>query len=224
MSGIDVSLEDRSVKSFVKMKGSIYSFFKRMMDILLSALSLIVLSPVFLIVSILIAVFGGRGAVFYSHERIGLNGELFRMYKFRSMREGINLADVVSKEELELYYREYKLQNDPRVTRIGGFLRKTSLDELPQLLNILKGDMSFVGPRPVTYEETLLYGDRRDELLHVKPGLTGYWQAYARNSVSYTNGKRQEMELYYVDHQSLWLDIKIIFKTFETVLTKKNAF
>ncbi|MBQ1412689.1 MAG: sugar transferase [Clostridia bacterium] len=179
---------------------------------------------VLLMISFVIAIFDRNGAVIYSHDRIGLHGVPFKMFKFRNMREGVNLEDVVSEEELEDYYKEYKLQNDPRITRIGGFLRKTSLDELPQLINILKGDMSFIGPRPVTYEETLFYGENRDELLSVKPGLTGYWQAYARNSVSYSNEKRQEMELYYVRNQSLRLDIKIFFKTIETVLLRKNAF
>lgn len=203
---------------------SVYSVVKRTFDILFSFMLLILLLPVLLMISLVIGIFDRNGAVIYYHDRIGLQGVLFKMYKFRSMREGVNLEDVVSEEELENYYKEYKLQNDPRVTRIGGFLRKTSLDELPQLINILKGDMSFIGPRPVTYEETLFYGENRDELLSVKPGLTGYWQAYARNSVSYSNGKRQEMELYYVRNQSLRLDIKIFFKTIETVLLRKNAF
>lgn len=207
-----------------KVRHSGYSVLKRTFDVVMSGVLLIVLSPVFLLISPLIVFFGGKGSVIYSHERIGLHGDSFKMYKFRSMREGVALADVVSQEELENYYKEYKLQNDPRITKIGGFLRKTSLDELPQLVNILKGDMSFIGPRPVTYEETLFYGENRDKLLSVKPGLTGYWQAYARNSVSYANGKRQEMELYYVHNRSFWLDIQIFFKTFETVLLKKNVF
>lgn len=203
---------------------SVYGVVKRTFDILFSLMLLIVLLPVFLIILLLIVVFGGNGSVIYSHERIGLHGVPFEMYKFRSMREGVNLEDVVSEEELENYYKEYKLQNDPRITGIGRILRKTSLDELPQLFNILKGNMSFIGPRPVTFEETLFYGESRDELLSVKPGLTGYWQAYARNSVSYGNGKRQEMELYYVRNRSIWLDVKIFFKTFETVLLRKNVF
>ena len=211
-------------KHKIHKQSSVYRVIKRTFDILFSFMLLILLLPILLMISFVIAIFDRNGAVIYSHDRIGLHGVLFKMYKFRSMREGVNLEDVVSEEELENYYKEYKLQNDPRVTRIGGFLRKTSLDELPQLINILKGNMSFIGPRPVTYEETLFYGENRDELLSVKPGLTGYWQAYARNSVSYGNGKRQEMELYYVRNQSLRLDIKIFFKTIETVLLRKNAF
>lgn len=107
-----------------------------------------------------------------------------------------------------------------RVTGIGKILRKTSLDELSQLINIIKGDMSIVGPRPVLLEETYLYGADRDRLLSVKTGLTGYWQAYARNNADYESGERQRMELYYIDNMSPWLDIKIIFKTVEAVVRK----
>ena len=226
MDNIDSEImsDDLQAEQKTKINLSFYKGFKRIFDLFLSTLSLIGLLPVLLIVSLSIALFGGKGKIFYAHERIGLHGKPFRMYKFRSMREGVSLADVASPKELESYYKEYKLQNDPRVTKIGGFLRKTSLDELPQLINILKGDMSFIGPRPVTYEETLFYGENRDTLLSVKPGLTGYWQAYARNAVSYANGKRQEMELYYVENQSLRLDIIIFFKTFGTVLSKKNSY
>jgi len=119
--------------------------------------------------------------------------------------------------------KEYKLQNDPRVTKIGRLLRKSSIDEFPQLINVIKGDMHFVGPRPLVEEETYLYGENREKLLSVKPGLTGYWQAYARNAVGYGNGKRQEMELFYVENRSFWMDIKIILATVVRVLRGEGA-
>lgn len=147
------------------------------------------------------------------------------MYKFRSMKETKqDLKDLLTKEQYEEYLKEYKLDNDPRITKIGNILRKTSLDELPQLLNILKGEMSFVGPRPIIEEEFINYSSQeKEKLLSVKPGLTGYWQAYARNNATYQTGKRQEMELYYIDNASLLLDIRILVKTVHTVLTREGA-
>ena len=119
------------------------------------------------------------------------------------------------------FQKTHKLQNDPRITKIGNFLRKTSLDELPQVINILKGEMSFVGPRPVVEKEVEDYGKNKDKFLSVKPGLTGYWQVNGRSNTTYE--ERMEMELYYVDNCSLWLDIKIFFKTFITVFKKEGA-
>ena len=124
---------------------------------------------------------------------------------------------------MEQYRTEFKIDNDPRITKIGNVLRKLSLDELPQLFNILKGDISIVGPRPIVEKETQIYGKDVEKLLSVKPGLTGYWQAYARNNATYESGERQKMEMYYVDNNSLWLDIKILFKTVISVLKKEGA-
>lgn len=109
---------------------------------------------------------------------------------------------------MEQYIKEFKIDDDPRVTNIGAFLRRTSLDELPQLLNVLKGDLSIVGPRPIVEKETEMYGEQIAKFLSVKPGLTGYWQAYGRSNISYENGERQRMEMYYIENRSLWLDIK----------------
>jgi lipopolysaccharide/colanic/teichoic acid biosynthesis glycosyltransferase len=134
-----------------------------------------------------------------------------------------DLEKILTPEQYAQYQREFKIENDPRVTKIGNILRKTSLDELPQLLNILRGDLSLVGPRPIVEKETEVYGDELGHFLSVRPGLTGYWQAYARNNATYESGERQKMELYYADHQSLWLDIRILFKTVGAVLKRDGA-
>ena len=201
----------------------VYHFIKRAIDIVCSALGILVLLPVFLIVGFLVKWEDG-GKVFYGHLRVGQNGKKIRVYKFRSMKMNVgNLEKLLTPEQLEQYKKEFKIDNDPRITRIGNFIRKTSIDELPQLLNILTGDISIVGPRPIVEKETEIYGDDIAKLLSVKPGLTGYWQAYARNNATYESGERQKMEMYYVDNNSLWLDIKILFKTVESVLKKEGA-
>ena len=185
---------------------------------------LILLLPVFAIISILVKAEDG-GNVFYKHNRIGMNGKKIGVYKFRSMKLNADkLEDVLTPEQLEEYKREFKIENDPRITKIGNFLRKSSLDELPQLINILKGDLSVIGPRPIVEPELQRYNEAdRRKFLSVKPGLTGYWQAYARNNATYESGERQKMELYYVDHACVWLDIKILFKTVISVLKRDGA-
>ena len=203
----------------------IYAFIKRMIDILLSAIGSLVLLPVFLIISILIILDDG-GSPLYSHSRIGKNGKKIKVYKFRSMRtDAGELEDLLTPEQLEQYQKEFKIDNDPRITKIGNFTRKTSIDELPQILNILKGDMSIIGPRPLVEKEIKqCYNDEQiAKFLSVKPGLTGYWQAYARNNATYESGERQKMEMNYVDNQSLLLDIRIFFKTIISVLKKEGA-
>ncbi len=201
----------------------IYLFIKRCIDIVLSLLAIIILSPVFLILMILVVADDG-GSPFYGHERIGKNGKRIKVYKFRSMKKDAgDLEQLLTPEQLEQYKREFKIDNDPRITRIGQILRTTSLDELPQLFNILGGSLSIVGPRPIVEKETLVYGKDIGKFLSVKPGLTGYWQAYARNNATYESGERQQMEMYYVDHHSLILDIKIVFKTFTSVLKREGA-
>ncbi len=201
-------------------KFSFYLFVKRVVDIVGSALGLIVLSPLFLFIAIAIKV-DSKGAVFYKHKRVGQFGKELYIFKFRSMKTNAdNLEEMLSPEELEIFMSEFKLENDPRITKVGNFLRKTSLDELPQLLNILKGDLTLIGPRPIVEEELENYGDDVDKLLSITPGLTGYWQAYARNDAVYATGERQKMELYYVDNRSFLLDVKIFFMTFISVFKK----
>lgn len=161
----------------------------------------------------------------YGQIRIGKNGKPFKMWNFRSMyKNSDRMIDQLTPEQKKQYYTEFKIDNDPRITKIGNFLRKTSLDELPQLFNVLFNDMSLIEPRPLIESEIQMnYADTYQELLSVKPGVTGYWQAYARNNATYQSGERQEMELYYVHHASAWLDIKILFKTVITVLKREGA-
>lgn len=200
----------------------VYMFSKRTADIVFSLCGMMILFPVFLILGAMVYV-SDPGPVFFKHERLGRNGKKIKVWKFRSMR--VNSEEIFANftdGQKEEFYREFKLENDPRVTKIGHFLRKSSLDELPQLLNILKGDLSFVGPRPIVEEELEKYGNKKEQFLSVKPGLTGYWQANGRNLVNYENG-RKEMELYYVEHQNLMLDIKILFQTVGAVVKGKGA-
>ncbi len=201
-----------------------YRFIKRFFDLTASLTALILLSPVFLVVAML--VYRADGApVFYRHRRVGRGGKPLWVFKFRSMKRNADaLTSMLTDEQLAQYRREFKIDNDPRITRIGAFLRRTSLDELPQLLNILRGEMSVIGPRPITAEELDQYTPvQQEKLLSMKPGLTGYWQAYARNHATYATGTRQKMEMYYVENASLWLDIRILFKTIVTVVTGDGA-
>jgi lipopolysaccharide/colanic/teichoic acid biosynthesis glycosyltransferase len=209
---------------FYKVNASLgYRFIKRLGDIVFSLIMIVVLSPLLLILMLLVFL-GDGGNPFYAHKRIGYKGERIRVYKFRSMRQDAgDLKKLLTPEQLEQYRREFKIDDDPRITKIGNVLRKTSLDELPQLFNILGGSLSLVGPRPIVEKETQIYGDQIGKLLSVKPGLTGYWQAYARNNATYESGERQEMEMYYVDHCGVWMDIKILFKTVGSVLKKEGA-
>lgn len=186
----------------------IFFFIKRCIDIILSLLGLIILSPVFLLIAILIKK-EDHGNVFYKHKRIGHMNKDIYIYKFRSMTNKYKTFDefyqTLSIEQKEEWDENFKLENDPRITKIGNFLRKTSLDELPQIINILKGDMSIIGPRPVVDDEIEKYGKDKAKFLSVKPGLTGYWAANGRSATTYED--RINMELYYVDHCSLLLDI-----------------
>ena len=207
-----------------RLKTKSYLFIKRLFDFLASLAALILLSPLMLILAILVYL-DDPGKVFYGHLRIGKNGKPFKVWKFRSMYMNADkMIDLLTPEQGKQYYTEFKIDNDPRITKIGNFLRKTSLDELPQLFNVLCNDMSLVGPRPLIESEIqTYYADMYDTLLAVKPGVTGYWQAYARNNATYQSGERQKMEMYYVHNASLWLDIKILFKTIGSVLKKQGA-
>ena len=202
----------------------IFFFIKRCIDIILSLLGLIILSPVFLLIAILIKK-EDHGNVFYKHKRIvHMNKDIY-IYKFRSMTNKYKTFDefyqTLSDEQKQEWDENFKLENDPRITKIGNFLRKTSLDELPQIINILKGDMSVIGPRPVVNDEIEKYGNQKAKFLSVKPGLTGYWAANGRSATTYED--RIKLELYYIDHCSLLLDIKIFFKTILSVLKKEGA-
>ena len=222
MNGVSTDFQSDGEMIEVR-SGIIYRFIKRTFDFIISGLSLILLSPIFLLIAVLIK-FDSKGKVFYKHKRIGKNGEYIYLYKFRSMysdsKERLEkmLEDPKIRKEWE---ENYKLDNDPRITKIGSFLRKTSLDELPQLFNILVGDMSIVGPRPVIDDEIKKYGSNKDKLLSVTPGLTGWWACNGRSCTSYED--RMKLELYYVDHRSILLDIKAIIKTAISVIKKDGA-
>lgn len=198
-----------------------YQIIKRGLDIVLSACALLVLAPLMLLICILIRI-DSKGPAIFVHNRIGKNGRPLPLYKFRSMYMNAEamIADFTPEQKAE-WEQNFKLDNDPRITRIGRILRKTSLDELPQLLNIAKGDLSIVGPRPVVTDELEKYGKNKEKFLSVTPGLTGYWQAYARSNCSYE--QRMEMELYYVENANLLWDIKIVFATVGAVIKGRGA-
>lgn len=199
----------------------LYSVTKKSMDLILSFIGLILLIPVFLILAILVKL-DSKGPVFYAHTRKGKNRSDIKIYKFRTMYSNSDeIFESFSDEQKEEYYKNFKLDNDPRVTRIGDFLRRTSLDEIPQLANVLKGDLSLVGPRPIVEKEICKYGQYADKLFSVIPGITGYWQSHGRSDTSYE--ERIEMDMYYIDNRSILLDIKIMFKTVISVIKKEGA-
>lgn len=204
----------------------VYEFFKRFADIVGSFLGIIVFSIPMIIVAIAIKV-DSQGPVIFKDKRVGKGGKLVNIYKFRSMYVDAEqkLNDYLTPEQLEQWKKERKIDNDPRITKVGKFIRKTSLDELPQLFNIFIGNMSVWGNRPISKMELdTWYADEQKELLlKVKPGLTGYWQAYGRSDVTFESGERQKLDLVYVEKRSTWLDIKIFFRTIYIVLTGKGA-
>lgn len=220
---VSESLEQSTLE--IKKPSGIYLCLKRVMDLSGAIVGLIIFSPIFLLISILYMTGDNKGPVFFKQIRMGKNGEEFHIYKFRSMivnaEEKLRSNEVLYKKYID---NNYKLEpsEDPRITKVGQFLRKTSLDELPQFLNVLKGDMSLVGPRPVVQEELVEYGERKDEFLSVKPGLTGYWQVSGRSDVGYP--ERVDLELYYAYNASLWLDIKILLLTVKDVVVGKGAY
>ena len=198
----------------------LYLFFKRAMDIV-GSLGLIILSPIFLIVSVLIKLEDPKGNIFFSQERNGLNGKTFNMYKFRSMVHNAEELLEGLMEQNEQSGPAFKMKDDPRITKIGKFIRKTSIDELPQLINILKGDMSIVGPRPPIPREVEQYTEYQLQRLLVKPGLTCYWQVGGRNEIGFDEWV--ELDIKYIEERNLWIDIKLIFKTVFVLFGDKNA-
>lgn len=199
----------------------VYDFFKRALDIVCSLLAIILFSWLFIILFAVIRL-TSKGPAIFVHKRVGKNGKEIGIYKFRSMVMNAEemIKDFTPEQKAE-FEKNFKLENDPRITKVGKFIRKTSLDELPQLFNILKGDLSIVGPRPITEAETEFFGNYKDLLLSVKPGLTGFWAASGRSNVAYS--RRRAMEIYYVKNRSFLLDIKIIFKTVLSVFKSEGA-
>lgn len=189
-------------------------YFKRILDLIISFLVLPLFIFIYFIVALLIYI-EDQGKIFYNSHRLGKNGEVFVMYKFRSMQE--NAPDIRKDDGSTFNSKE-----DPRLTKVGKFIRKTSLDETPQILNVIKGEMSIIGPRPDLPGQKKLYKDNEERKLEVKPGITGYNQAYFRNNIPWK--KRIEKDIYYIDHLTFIFDIKIIFKTIISILKTENIY
>lgn len=205
----------------IQKRDTVYRVVKRVIDVTIASIAMIVLSPIFAIIAIAVKL-ESEGPVFFKHTRIGKDGKIIKLYKFRSMV--INAEELIKSftpEQMKEFKENFKLENDPRITKVGKILRKTSLDELPQLFNILKGELSIIGPRPVIGEELEKYGENKSKFLSVTPGLTGYWAANGRSNTSYD--ERMKMELYYIDNMSWKMDIKVFFKTIISVLKKEGA-
>ena len=202
-------------------EGPIYLFFKRAMDIIGSLCGIILLSPLLIIVALAIKIEDPKGSIFFSQQRCGKDNKLFPMYKFRSM---VSNAEELLEELMEHNEMDgpvFKIKDDPRITRVGKFIRKTSIDELPQLFNIFMGHMSIVGPRPAIPHEVAEYNDYHKQRLLVKPGLTCIWQVSGRNSIGFDEW--MEMDLEYIEKRNLWMDIKLIFKTVGVLFGDEHA-
>mgnify|MGYP004628778285 FL=1 len=223
---VDEAIVQPNIKEKVEVKKVLYKVVKRLIDILGGLVGCVLLVPITVAIYIARKVLKeDEGPMFYEHLRYGKDGKKFRIYKFRSMCID---ADKRLKEYLEQneearkeFEENHKLKDDPRITKLGKFIRKTSIDELPQFVNVLKGDMSLIGPRPIVDGEIEKYGENKDKFLSVRPGLTGYWAANGRSDITYE--ERMKMELYYVDNISFKLDIQIFFKTIISVVKKEGA-
>ena len=203
-----------------------YFFLKRFFDIFLSLLAILILSWLYILVSLLVLIFSGY-PIFYKDKRVGKNRKTIYVLKYRTMYNNAEerIETYLSKEELEKWKTDRKIENDPRITKIGKILRKTSIDELPQLFNIFIGNMSIVGPRPVIEKE---YNDHYTEeerklILSVRPGLISYWSVHGRSNVDYKSGERQKLELEYFNHRSIWFDFWIVLSAVPAVLSGKGA-
>lgn len=206
----------------IKNKSSASWFSKRLLDFIGASIGLILLSPLFFIVALLIKVEDPKGTILFTQSRVGLNGKEFKMFKFRSM-----VSNAEERLEELLRYNEvsgamFKMKDDPRITKVGKIIRKTSIDELPQLLNVLKGEMSLVGPRPPLLREVALYSDYHKQRLMVTPGCTGLWQVSGRSSLGFE--EMVELDLEYIKKRNLYYDIKIILKTVKIMVTPNSAY
>lgn len=199
-------------------------FLKNTLEFFLAGSMSLLLIPLFLILALLVRL-SGKGPIIYSAERLGQNGKPFKLYKFRTMRENAEkeLEELLAKDPAAMreWSENFKLENDPRITPIGKFLRVTSLDELPQFWNVLKGDMAVIGPRPIVEKEVKYYGESYELRKRVKPGITGFWQISGRNDCDYQD--RVQLDMYYIMNWSVWLDYYIFFKTIFIVLARRGA-
>lgn len=204
----------------VKSKSKIYLIAKRVTDIVCSIIGLVVLSPILIITAIAIKI-DSKGPVFFKQDRVGKDEQLFSMYKFRSMVVNAEELKKNLEDENEMSGPMFKIKKDPRITKVGRFIRKTSIDELPQLFNVLKGDMSLVGPRPSLPKEVAAFEPWMKERLTVLPGLTCIWQVSGRNNIPFKQW--MELDIKYVRERSYLLDLKLIFKTFFVLFGDDNA-
>jgi len=198
-----------------------YYLQKRFIDVVCSLCGLILLSPILVIISLIIKIEDRNGKVIFKQQRVGKNGAIFEMYKFRSMVSNAEELLLTLKEQNEATGPLFKMENDPRITKIGKVLRKTSLDELPQLINILKGEMSLVGPRPALPREVEQYSEYDRQRLNALPGLTCYWQVNGRSKLTFE--EQVELDIKYINEKNILTDIKLIFKTFKVLFGSDNA-
>lgn len=200
-------------------------YIKTVFDYTLTLVGTICISPVLLLIAAWIY-YDSPGPIIFKHMRVGKNGQLFPCYKFRSMCVDAKekLAELLATDQAarEEWERDFKLKNDPRITKSGAFLRKTSLDELPQIFNVLRGEMSLVGPRPIVQEELVRYGEFVQDYLMVKPGITGMWQVNGRSDTTYD--ERVQMDVWYVRNWSVWLDVMLLWRTIKAVVLRKGAY
>ena len=213
-----VSIDSAGARGAATQRAGAYRYIKRGLDIGASIVVTVVMAVPVAATCVAICL-ESPGTPVFCHERVGKGGRRIGVFKLRTMYIDAeeNMRDYLSPAQIAQWESEHKVDNDPRVTKIGRFLRKTSLDELPQFLNVLAGQMSVVGPRPVTAAELGHFGDDLPEVLSVRPGITGFWQAYARNDATWESGKRQRMELYYVRNISAGLDARIFFRSFGAI-------
>ena len=203
------------------MKTISYLILKRIIDIIGSIIGIVLVSPVLLVTAVLIKL-ESKGRIFFSQTRVGLHGKEFKIYKFRSMVDGAEALRKSIEHKNEMSGPMFKVRGDPRITKIGRFIRKTSIDELPQLINVLKGEMSLVGPRPSLPSEVEKFESWMLKRLEVKPGLTCYWQVSGRNNICFEDWMKLDID--YVNHRNMKLDIKLIFKTIILLFGDKNAY
>ena len=201
-----------------------YSFIKRVFDLIVAIVGVIILVPISLIIKIANVFTGDFHSIFFVQERIGKGGKKFKLLKFRSMRVDASeeLSKMMKEEKYRKQWRDYqKIDDDPRITKVGRIIRKGSIDEIPQFLNVLFGQMSLVGPRPLIPGELKLHRGDAKKYYSVKPGITGYWATRGRSNIDYED--RLKMEYYYIENRGILLDLKIIARTFATVLRSGNA-
>ena len=219
------TLTNEDYTLFFRIKRAIYFIWKRTGDILVSLIGLVLLIPITIIIKIAYMCTGDFHSIIFTQDRIGKDGKHFKFYKFRSMvpnADEVLFKKIAEDEKLaEEYAMNKKLKNDPRITKIGRIIRKASIDETPQFINIFLGDMSLIGNRPYLPREKKDMGDHYEDIIKTKPGLTGYWQVSGRSDLSFK--KRLELETYYSKHAGFKLDTKIFFKTFKVVICGKGA-